>query len=309
MASYAERMTPPRPDLEDLDLLVLVARTGSLGRAAEELGITQPSVSRRFLRLERALRVELLQRGPRGSTLTPAGKVVVGWASTLLGAAEDFTESVDAMRQNRETTLRVAASMTIAEHLAPSWLAQLRGVSPDSVVSLSVHNSTEVAEAVEAGRADLGFVEAPAVRASLRRRRIGWDVLQIVVSPAHPWARRRTPITPELLVAEPLLVREVGSGTRETIDDALSRLGLQLTPSLTLASNSALKSSALVGIAPAVLSELAVTEELRSGQLVAVPVSGMELRRPLSVVWRDGDRLPSHAEALLRVAHVPRTGQ
>lgn len=300
-------MTVARPDLEDLDLLVLVARTGSLGRAAGELGISQPSVSRRMLRLEKALRIELLKRGPRGSLLTPAGRVVVGWASTLLGAAEQFTESVGAMREKREITLRVAASMTIAEHLAPIWLTQLRERSPESVVSLSVHNSTDVAEAVEAGRADLGFLESPAVRPSLRRRRIGWDVLKIVVSAQHPWARRRTPITPEVLVSEPLLVRELGSGTRETIDDALARLGLELTPSLTLASNSALKSSALVGIAPAVFSELAVTEELRAGHLVAVAVSGLDLRRPLSVVWREGDRLPGPADVLLRVALARRT--
>lgn len=295
-------MAERRPDLEDLDLLMLVARTGSLGRAAEELSVSQPAVSRRIARLERSLGIVLLHRGHRGTLLTTAGRVVVGWASTLLASATEFEESVEAMRRERAVTLRVSASMTIAEYLAPSWLTRLREREPGAVLSLSVHNSSDVAKEVESGRADVGFVESPAVRPSLRRRRIGWDELKVLVSPEHPWARRRTPISPAALVREPLLVREVGSGTRETIDEALDRLGLALTPSMTLASNSALKSSAMVGMGPAVLSELAVTEELRAGLLVAVDVAGLNLRRPLSVVWREGRPLPAPAESLLRVA-------
>ena len=302
MWPYAERMAERRPDLEDLELLVLVARTGSLGRAAEELNLSQPAVSRRMARLERAIGIALLHRGHRGTILTTAGGVVVGWATNLLNSATEFQESVEAMRRERAVTLRVAASMTIAEYLAPSWLTRLRKREPGAVLSLSVHNSSDVAETVESGRADIGFVESLAVRPSLRRRRIGWDELKVLVSPEHPWARRRGPISPAALVREPLLVREVGSGTRETIDDALDQLGLTLTPSMTLASNSALKSSAIVGMGPAVLSELAVTEELRAGLLVAVDVAALNLRRPLSVVWREGRPLPAPAESLLRVA-------
>lgn len=266
-----------------------------------ELGISQPSVSRRMVRLERALGLELLQRGRRGTALTPGGRVVVGWASTLLASATQFSESVDVMRERRAVSLRVAASMTIAEHLAPSWLTQLRERAPEAVVSLSVHNSTDVAAMVESGQVDLGFVESPAVRTPLRRWRIAWDELKVVVNPEHAWARRGRAISAAILVGQPLLVREAGSGTRETIDEALAHVGLVLTPSLTLASNSALKSSALVGIGPAVLSELAVAEELRSGQLVAVEVADIDLRRPLSAVWLEGRNMPDPAEALLKV--------
>ena len=294
-------MSEPLPDLENLDLLVRVARAGSLGRVAEDLQVSQPSVSRRVVRLERALGLELLDRGPRGSVLTPAGRVVVGWAEELVTAARQFATSVEAMRLRRRTTLRVSTSMTIAEHLAPGWLSRLRELRPDATVSLTVRNSTEVATAVEHGEVDLGFVESPGVRRTLRHRRIAWDELQVVVSPHHPWAGLEQ-IAAATLVAEPLLVREDGSGTRETVDEALRKVGLELVPLQTLASNAALKSSALVGIGPAVLSGLAVIDEIRAGRLVAVPVTGVDLRRPLSVVWRDGADLPEAAEQLLLVA-------
>lgn len=187
--------------------------------------------------------------------------------------------------------------MTIAEHLAPSWITRLREQAPEMAVSLQVHNSTDVAQAVEDGLADLGFLESPSVRSTLRGRQFGWDTLCVAVAPSHPWARRGTPVTARELAQEPLLVRESGSGTRETIDDALAAQGLVVTPALPLASNAALKSSATVGIGPAVLSELSLVEELRTGHLVKVEVEGLDLRRPLSVVWRGagtrpGDRCP-----------------
>lgn len=289
------------PDLADLDLLVLVARTGSLGRAAEELGVSQPSVSRRIARLERTMRLELLRRGPRGTVLTDRGRVVVGWVSNLLTAVGQFEESVAALRQQRSVSLQVATSMTIAEHLAPSWITRLRERAPELAVSLQVHNSTDVAQAVDDGVADLGFLESPSVRPTLHRRRFGWDTLCVAVAPSHPWAGRGTPVTAQELASEPLLVRESGSGTRETIDDALASQGLEVTPALTLASNAALKSSATVGIGPAVLSELSLVEELRTGHLVKVEVAGLDLRRPLSVVWRKSGALPPAAAVLIEI--------
>ena len=302
MESYARRMTPPLSDLGDLSLLVRVAQLGSLGRVAEESSLSQPSLSRRMVRLERSLGLSLLERGPRGTVLTPAGRVVVDWAEELLGASRRFDESVAALGQHRASTLRVAASMTIAEHLAPIWLSKLRDLEPDAVVAMSVHNSTEVADAVEHGRADVGFVESPSVRRNVRRRRLAWDTLAVVVADPHPWARRKAPVTAAELAEEPLLVREPGSGTRETVDEALRACGLELTPLQVLASNAALKSSALVGIGPAVLSSLAVVDELRSGRLVAVRLRDLDLQRPLSVVWRDGVRLPPAADVLVRLA-------
>jgi len=169
-----------------------------------------------------------------------------------------------------------------------TWINRLRELAPEMAVSLQVHNSTEVAQAVEDGVADLGFLESPSVRSTLCRRGFGWDTLCVVVAPSHPWASRDTPVTAWELAEEALLVRESGSGTREAIDDALAAQGMKVTAALTLASNAALKSSATVGIGPAVLSELSLGEELRTGHLVKVEVEGLDLRRPLSVVWRGG---------------------
>ena len=287
-----------RPNLEDLAVLVLVARTGSIGRAADQLRLSQPSVSRRMAALEQRLRVRLLHRSPRGTTLTPAGQLVVDWAAGLLGAAEEFTRSVQTLREKGSSSVRAAVSMTIAEHHAPGWVARLH---PDISVSLLVHNSTEVADLVEAGTAEVGFVESPTVRRSLVRRRVGWDELAIAVHPSHPWASRDA-VSPADVAATPLLVREQGSGTRDTLERALHKHGLELAVAMAMASNTALKSAALAGMGPVVLSELALSGELAVRSLVRVSVPELPLRRPLTAVWRRDEPLSAGAAALVAVS-------
>lgn len=289
-------------DLGDLRTLVLVAESGSIGQAAARLGHAQPTISRRMAALERRLQVTLLDRSKQGSSLSPAGQVVVDWAATLLASADDFSRSVALLREGQGDRLRVAVSMTIAEHHALRWAGELRERAPGATVSFLVHNSTQVADLVESGDADLGFVESPTVRSSLRRRRVGWDDLVVAVTPGHPWARRKEPLTPAVLAAAPLLVREQGSGTRETLDHALRRHGLEVEPAVEMASNTALKSAALAGLGAAVLSGLALTAELDAGTLVPVDVAEVSLRRPLTCVWRGDASLSASAADLMAVA-------
>lgn len=295
-------MTHRRPDLEDLALLVLVARSGSIGRAAAEQGLSQPSVSRRMSALERRLQVQILDRSRRGTTLTPAGRVVVDWAVSLLGAADEFSRAVNALRSKTGRAVRVGVSMTIAEHHAPLWVGSLRVRHPEVSVELTVANSTDVAELVATGRLTVGFVETPHVPEGLACRTIGSDALVVAVPPGHPWASGGGSVPAAQLAAAELLVREQGSGTRETLEAALGARGLTLRPAWEMASNTALKAAAVAGLGPVVLSRLTLADELASGQLVAVAVPELELTRPFTAVWRHGHELPPGAAALLEAA-------
>ena len=294
-------MTPARPDLADLDLLVTIAEKGSIGAAAAALEFSQPSVSRRMSSLEHTLHVPLLQRSPRGSTLTPEGRIVVDWAATLLLAADDFSRSVRSLHETSGRGVRAAVSMTIGEHYAPEWLAATRRRAPEVTVALTVANSTLVADLVESGGVDLGFVESPTVRPGLRGRSIGRDELVVAVAPGHRWAKRKS-IPAEEFARTRLLVRESGSGTRETIEQAFQVAGLELRTELELASNTALKAAAIAGMGPVVVSVRAVADDIARGWLVAVPVEELPLSRPLSVIWRGDDGAPAAARPLLEAA-------
>ncbi|EWT07615.1 LysR family transcriptional regulator [Intrasporangium chromatireducens Q5-1] len=289
-------MSDARPELEHLRLLVAISDHESLGAASRALGIAQPNASRSLRRLERQLGLSLVLRSPTGSRLTPQGAVVVHWAREVVEAAERLVAGAKALSAEANASLAVSASMTVAEHLVPTWLSEFRTVDPPVRVNLKVCNSREVFERIQHGGCDLGFVESPTVPRGIRWTVVGQDELLVVVAPTHPWSRRRRPLTPEELAATPLVVREVGSGTRVSLEHHLTDHRL-VEPAVELSSNAAVKVMAASGAAPAVLSRLAVAQAIEVGELVAVPVEGLRLSRRLRAVWR-GDLTPPAAEFL-----------
>ncbi|RKT87978.1 DNA-binding transcriptional regulator, LysR family [Saccharopolyspora antimicrobica] len=294
-------MTPP--DTESLRLLVGVAELGSIGAAAAELQVSQPSASKRLSRLERQLGLPLLQRTRQGCTLTPAGTMVCDWARQVLAHIDGLMSGVRALRAQQKSTLRVAASMTIAEYLVPRWLSRLRTALPDVHLELDVTNSAAVADAVRHDNADIGFIETPQPPEGVSVRYVTRDHMIVVAPPGHPWTRLRRPLTPTELAATPLIVREHGSGTRETLHRALTDTGTEpVTPLLELRSTTAVRNSVVAGAGPAALSVLAVATDLAEHRLVEIPVADLDLRRPLHAVWRAGLRLTGSAAALLAIA-------
>jgi DNA-binding transcriptional LysR family regulator len=285
-------MSDPRPDLEQLRLLVGIADHESLGAAARSLGIAQPNASRMLRRLERQLRLSLVVRSPTGSRLTTQGQVVVQWAREVTEATGRLVAGAKALAAETNAQLSIAASMTMAEYLVPRWLSEFRLLDVPVRVNLTVCNSHDVFERIEQGGCDLGFVESPGVPRGLRSMVVGRDELVVVVGPSHPWARRRRPVTAEDLAATPLIVRVSGSGTRISLEHHLAGHVL-VEPAVELSSNAAVKVMASGGVAPAVLSTLAVAAALEAGELVAVPVEDLRLTRRLRAVWRGELTAPS----------------
>lgn len=293
-----------RTELRSLEWLLAVAEAGSIGAAARRLQVSQPAVTDRLQRLERHLGLTLLRRSARGTRLTPEGAAVADWAGELLAASDRLEAGAAALRRRHDSQLRVSASMTVAEYLLPRWLFDLRQAHPGTAVALRMCNSREVVRDVTEGRADLGFVEGPRVAEELRSRVIANDELAVVVGPTHPWAQRRAPVTVSQLVAEPLAVREPGSGTRDTMELALARAGKQnpLSGELQLGSTAAIKAAVLTGQGAGVLSRLAVTEDLASGRLHEVTIEGLDLKRRLCMVWPSGQQLTGAPAQLAAIA-------
>lgn len=297
------------PSFADLELFIAVLDTGSLSRAASVQGISQPAASARLRGLERRLGVQLLERTTAGSRPTAAGLSVGEWATDVLGAMGRLMSGVGALHADTEQ-LRVIASYTIAEHLLPRWLSEFHRAHPEFGTELRVANSSVVEREVRGGNADVGFVEGPQRLDDLHTHDVAHDELVVVVAPDHPWVRRRSPVTVRTLAATPLVVRETGSGTRETLDLLLGHLGLPPSPpALELGSTVAVKSAVIAGVGPAVISRLAVEGELASGGLVAIAVDGVDIARTLRAVWSRHAVPSSGALALLRQLGLPAPGR
>jgi DNA-binding transcriptional LysR family regulator len=293
--------TLPLPDLDAVRLLVLVADTGSIGEAARQDLISQPSASKRIAVLERRLGLRLLRRSTRGSELTDHGRLVTEWAREVLRATNAMLAGAGALRAAGTRTLRVAASQTVAEYLLPVWLAELRTVEPDARIQLEVMNSTGVVAVVSAGDCDLGFIESPSAPRGLASSIVRDDELLVVAAPGHPLARRGEPVTAADLLATTLVVREPGSGTREVLERAVG--SLDEADTLALDSNAAVKIAVAAGAGATVISRLAVGAELTSGSLVRIRTADLDLRRQLRLITRRGVRPAGAMAALARLSH------
>jgi DNA-binding transcriptional LysR family regulator len=318
-------MTETVHDLGALRALREVGRQGSIAAAASVLGVSQQALSARMRTLERAMGVTLLARTPSGSHLTEQGRLVVGWAEDVLDAADRLAAGLRSIRSGVSHRLAIAASQTIAEHLVPHWLVELRGIEqasmeqasieqagagqqsagyPPTVVELTVANSTGVLDLVRHGKAGLGFIETPHLPPDLVTEHVRDDELLVVTAPGHPWARRRRPLSFAQIAAVPLVMREAGSGTRDTLTDHLAAQDPPLRPKIAmeLGTSAAVRSAISAGVGPGVLSRLAVRDDLVLGRLVAVELAGPPLTRQLTAVWKPGEPLAPEGRRLLAVA-------
>ncbi|MGO1489170.1 MAG: LysR family transcriptional regulator [Arachnia sp.] len=290
------------PALIDLELLIRSDQLGSVSAAARELGLTQPEASRRLTRLEASLDLHLLIRSHTGSRLTKSGELVAEWSHQLLDQASQWRAGVTALHAEINANLEVAASQTIAEYLAPLWLARFRREHSDVAVRLEVHNSAHVVHMVREGHVGLGFVETPTLPVGLGVSVVARDRLVVVVPPGHPWVRRDA-ITLHELAATPLVVREEGSGTRQTLEDAFEGLPRR-EPALELPSNAAVLSASSSGAGPAVISALAARGAISEGRLRRVKLSEGALKRELRAVWRQDEVLAPAAQMLLHMISI-----
>ncbi len=302
------------PDLSAMQLLCAVDRCGSLSAAAQEMGYSQQAASSRMRSLEAQVGAELVRRSPTGSHLTQTGRLVTGWATDVLAAAERMDFGITALHERRSARMRLAASLTTSAHLVPGWLVELHrqqlrvGARPTDV-ELITGNSARVIDLVRAEKAAVGFIETPELPKGLKHRVVAEDELVVVVAPDHPWTRRRS-ISLEQLARTPLVTREAGSGTRRALEVILAESAPDVSmagPAVELSTESAVSAAIGAGIGPGVLSRLSVADDLALGRLRAVPVRDLRLTRPLSAIWRSG-RYPGQGPGRDLVAIAARTG-
>ena len=297
-------LSPRMPELASFEIFLAIAETGSLGRAARELGLTQQAISRRLATMEAQIGVTLAVRTTRGSQLTPAGMIVADWAARLLEVAHEVDAGMGSLRKEGRERIRVAASQTISEQLMPHWLLSLqaestrRGDNAPQVI-LTATNSDHAIAAVRDGTVDLGFVENPGTPKGLGSCVVGQDELVIVVPPGHKWAKRSRVVTAREVAQTSLVAREPHSGIRDSLTVALRQaLGddmQQAPPVLELTSAAAMRAAVLAGAGPAAMSQLAVADDLAIGRLHAITIPQLDLRRKFRAIWVGGRNPPAGA--------------
>lgn len=256
--------------LEQLRIFLAVAEQSHVTRAAEQLHLTQSSVSAAVAALEERYGVKLFNRVGRGIELTEAGRLFVPQARMVLEKAADAARLLKDLSGAPSGHLAIHASQTVASYWLPSRLMGYHERHAQVDVAMSVGNTRSVAEAVLAGRADLGVVEGRVNEPALAVTKVGEDRLVLVVGQRHRWGKGQG-LTPADLLETGWIMREAGSGTRAALEEELNRLGIppsELQVVLELPSNEAVIAAVEAGTSAAVLSLRAVEAHLAQGRLV-----------------------------------------
>jgi DNA-binding transcriptional LysR family regulator len=260
--------------LEQLRVFVAVAERQHVTRAADALNLTQSAVSAAIAALESRHETKLFNRVGRGIELTDAGKLFLTEAKAILTRVEAAELALAEFSGLKSGTLSVKASQTIASFWLPRHLVAFRRAYPGIDVRLSIGNSAQVAAAIRAGTADLGFVEGEVLDPALVSRPIARDQMIVVVGPDHPWTSRQIVNAADIADTEWVL-REQGSGTRSVFEQALAGLGVRLTDlriAMELPSNEAVRAAVEAGMGATAISASVAAPSIEAGLLHAVPI-------------------------------------
>lgn len=273
-----------------LRTFVEVVQRKSFSAAARALGLTQPAVSQQVRRLEEELGVRLLLREGRGPvSLTESGKVVLDFARSTLAAYDALRAELRRLEGEIAGTLRLAASTTPGEYLVPQLLAAFRAQHPRVEAQVTVSDTADVVQRVQSGACDLGFIGAPVEEPGLVSERVAADEIVLAVYPEHPFAGREK-VTWDEVLAQPLILREKGSGTRRTVELALAARGKELpreSVALTLGSMQAVIQAIRDGLGIGFVSALAVTRVPPAERLPVVTIEGLRFTRELFIVYEE----------------------
>jgi DNA-binding transcriptional LysR family regulator len=286
--------------LEQLRIFVAVAERQHVTQAARALNLAQSAVSHAIASLEARHDAKLFDRVGRRIELTEAGRAFLAEARIVLAQVERAELTLGAFGKLERGTLTVQASQTIASYWLPRHLVAFRRAHPRIDIRMTIGNTAQVAEAIETGTAELGFVEGRVESSRLVSSRVASDQVVLVVGQDHAWAQQGARPKSDDLAGTAWVLREPGSGTRSVFEQALKDMGFpleRLRIAMELPSNEAVRAAVEAGLGATVLSASVVASSIENGLLYHVPFS---LPRRDFHVLRDAHRHRSRvADALL----------
>jgi len=258
--------------LAQLGSFLAVVRSGSITAAADELVVTQPSVSAAVSALSKEIGVDLTERIGRGVRPSPAGRAFVPYAADVLGLLRQGEQAAREAADADRTRLRISAVTTAGEFIVAPLIEGFAARFPGLDITLHVGNRDEVFGRVADHESDVAISGRPPDDGRLVGQPFADADYVLITSPRDPLAARRS-LPPGELSQRSWLLREQGSGTRTLCEQYLALNDLE-PRILTLGSNGAIKHAVRTGLGVSLQSRVAVELELRSRLLATIAVRG-----------------------------------
>lgn len=281
--------------LRQMRIFASVARHLSFTRAARELHLTQSAVSQQVKLLEQEAALPLFEHIGRKVRLAPAGTELLRYANQAIELVREAGESLAAMRGLRRGMLKLGAVST-AKYFAPSLLSAFTPAYPEVTIKFSVGNREEIVKQLAANEVDLVIMGRPPRELQTVAEPFAKHPLVLIAPPNHPLAARRR-IRLKQVVAEALIIREEGSGTRASMEHVFRERGVPLRASMEISSNETIKQAVMAGMGISFISSHTVGLEVATGRLVVLDVVGLPIVRDWYVIHLHDKRLSPIAGA------------
>jgi LysR family transcriptional regulator, low CO2-responsive transcriptional regulator len=283
--------------LHQLQILEAIARHGSFTRAAEELELTQPTVSQQIKRLTQTIGLPLFEQLGKQIYLTAAGQEVLGASAIISEKFAELEIAIDELKGLKQGRINLVASTT-AKYFVPRLLGTFRRKHPEIELALHITNQEGVLARLARNQDDLYFTGRPPSDLDIELRPILENPLVVVAPSNHPLAGK-TNIALKELTTEPFIFREAGSGTRAVVEHFLAENRVAVDVVIELSSNEAIKQSIAGGLGISVLSQHSLDLETQNGLLTILNVEGFPIQRHWYVIYPKGKQLSVAAQTFL----------
>ncbi|MDJ0532234.1 MAG: LysR substrate-binding domain-containing protein [Xenococcaceae cyanobacterium MO_207.B15] len=283
--------------LHQLRVFETVARHGSFTRAAEELSITQPTVSSQVKQLTKTVGLPLFEQIGKSLYLTDAGKELLLTCQDIFEKLQNFEMKVADIKGTKQGQLRLAV-ITTAKYFVPRLLGSFCQQYPGIDVALEVTNHQEIQQRMLNNKDDLYIVSQPSEDIDLHSQDFLNNPLVVVAKKDHDLANKQN-LSIQCLNNQPFIMREKGSGTRVAILELLKRHQVQVKVKLELGSNEAIKQAIAGGLGISILSEHCLISEGTSGELTVLDVEHFPIQRRWYVAHLAGKKLSVIAQTFL----------
>lgn len=269
-----------------LKIFKTVVEKRSFSRAAQELHMTQSSVSQQIQNLETYYGVKLFDRLHRRITITEAGTALYPYAVEIEKLYEQARKAMQGVTGVISGLLHIGASLTIGEYLMPEILVAFSRLYPQVDIAMDIYNTEQITDMVVEGRINLGFVEGPFKASDIILTQLcGGDELVVIAPADFDIQEENVPMIK--LLPERWVMREANSGTRHIFEQYVKAHGFDpstLNIVMELGSTQAIKEAVKAGLGIAAISRLAVADEIERGELAVVPLAEGSIRRHFTML-------------------------
>lgn len=273
-------------DDHKLKVFCTVAETRSFSKTSEIIHLTQPAVSLQIQSLEEVYETKLFDRSSSTVALTPAGEVLYKYAKEILALYASAEKVIGKLTGLVKGSITIGACSNVGNYLLPSVITDFKKTHQKVKIHLLVCNTKRVIELLNSGSIDLGLVSVDSVRQKMIVKKLVSDELLVIVSPDHPWAKKKE-VSVSDLTKEPFIFREAGSGTRQMIEKFLARHGItphEMKISTVLGSTEAIKDVVENGLGISIISGWAARKESKYGTLRLLRLKEEKMVRDFSLI-------------------------